>query len=160
MSNDDSGQETYQIHPIGYVRRSSADEGSILLEILEPYRAGLKLLDHFSQVIVFFRADRFDNDEDRNNMTTHPPYAQERLTGVFACRAPYRPNPILTTICRILAVDEEMGVVKVANIDALPDSPIIDLKSYFPASDRVKDAKIPDWLVDWPEWLPDDGLEL
>jgi tRNA (Thr-GGU) A37 N-methylase len=64
------------------------------------------------------------------------------------------------TTCKILKVDEANGVVQVANIDAYDDTPIIDLKAYFPVCDRVKEAKIPEWLSDWPEWLPEEGLGL
>jgi len=48
----------------------------------------------------------------------------------------------------------------VQNIDALDGTPVIDLKAYFPVSDRVKDARLPDWLVGWPEWFPEEGLGL
>jgi tRNA (Thr-GGU) A37 N-methylase len=93
-------------------------------------------------------------------LQTEPPYAEGRVTGVFATRAEYRPNPIALTTCKILDVDEEDGTVHVAKIDAYDDTPILDLKAYFPVCDRVKDASIPEWLVGWPEWMPDEGLGL
>jgi tRNA (adenine37-N6)-methyltransferase len=151
-------KQVFQVYPIGYVRRSEDD---FHLEILEPYRPALQDLQYFSHVIVFFWADRFDNDEDRQNMTAKPPHFEDgRTTGVFATRSPHRPNPILTTPCRIVSVDETTGIIRVNNIDALADTAIIDLKAYYPVADRVKDATIPDWLFDWPEWVPDDGLGL
>jgi tRNA (Thr-GGU) A37 N-methylase len=82
------------------------------------------------------------------------------LTGIFATRAPHRPNPITLTTCKILSVDETNGVVQVAEIDALDGSPVIDLKAYFPVCDRVQDVRIPDWLAGWPEWMPAEGLGL
>jgi tRNA (Thr-GGU) A37 N-methylase len=48
----------------------------------------------------------------------------------------------------------------VADIDAYDGTPVIDLKAYFPVCDRVKEARIPAWLVDWPEWMPEEGLGL
>jgi tRNA (Thr-GGU) A37 N-methylase len=87
-------KETYHVHPIGYVRRT---ENGIHLEILEPFRPGLRQLDHFSHVIAFWWADRHDNAESRSIMQTRPPYAHDKLTGVFATRAEYRPNPIAMT---------------------------------------------------------------
>ena len=57
-------------------------------------------------------------------------------------------------------MDEAGGQVQVQNIDALDGTPVIDLKAYFPVSDRVKDARLPDWLVGWPEWFPEEGLGL
>ena len=152
-----SQEETYQIQPIGYTRRN---EGGIHLEIGEPFRPALKQLDHFSHVMVYWWADRFDNAESRSMLQTRPPYAEEHLTGVFATRAPYRPNPIAMTTCKLLGVDEENGVVKVADIDAYDGTRIVDLKAYFPVCDRVGEAHIPEWLSDWPEWMPDDGVGL
>jgi len=158
MSQNEPGkEEAYQIYLIGYVRRV---EREFHLEILESFRPALKQLDHFSHVMVFWWANQHDNEENRSTMQTRPPYAEEVVTGVFACRAEYRPNPIAVTTCKILALDEEKGIVQVANIDAYDGTPIVDLKAYFPVCDRVKEANIPEWLSYWPEWMPEEGLGL
>jgi len=150
-------QETFHIFPIGHVRRA---ETGIQLDILEPYRPGLKQLEHFSHVIVLWWADRVDNAELRHTLQTYPPYASDKLTGVFATRAEYRPNPIALTTCKILDVDEENGVVRIAQIDAYDGTRVLDLKGYFPVCDRVQHAHIPDWLEGWGDWMPDEGLGL
>ena len=87
-------------------------------------------------------------------MTCYPPYAEDILTGVFACRSEYRPNPILMTTCTILDVDEDNGTVQVAWIDALDGTAILDLKPFMPVSDRPEEVRMPDWLSHWPEWIP------
>lgn len=148
-------EETYHFFPIGRIRRTGND---VYLEILEPYRPALKQLDHFSHVIVFWWANKRDNEKDRGRLQTKPPYAKTKLTGVFACRAEYRPNPVAMSTCRMLGVDGKKGMVRVANIDACDGTPVLDLKAYFPVCDRVKEASIPGWLEDWPEWMPEDGL--
>ena len=148
-------QETYNVHPIGYVRRLT-DE--IHLEIEEPYRPGLKQLEHFSHVMVLWWADKMDTEEFRGMLQCKPPYAEEHLTGVFATRAEYRPNPVALTTCKILAVDEQDGILTIANIDAYDGTPILDLKAYFPVCDRVQEVRIPAWLAGWPDWMPDEGL--
>jgi tRNA-Thr(GGU) m(6)t(6)A37 methyltransferase TsaA len=150
-------KEAYQAYPIGYVRRSEDD---VCLEILEPFRPALRQLNHFSHVMVFWWADRHDNERSRTIMQTEPPYASGKLTGVFATRAEYRPNPIAMTTCKVLKVDEENGIVRIANIDAYDGTPVVDLKAYFPVCDRVKEATIPEWLSDWPEWMPEEGIGL
>ena len=150
-------EETFEMYPIGYIRRL---ENGIHLEILEPFRPALKQLDHFSHVMVFWWADRHDNEKSRSIMQTEPPYAQGKVTGVFAARAEYRPNLIAMTTCKILGVDEEEGLVRIANVDAYDGSPTVDLKAYFPVCDRVKEADIPEWLSGWPEWMPEEGLGL
>jgi tRNA-Thr(GGU) m(6)t(6)A37 methyltransferase TsaA len=148
---------TYEVRAVGYVRRSA--EG-INLEILEQFRPALANLSHFSHVIVLWWADRHDNAKSRSALQTRPPYARDQVMGIFATRAEYRPNPIGLTTCRLLAVDEANGSVRVADIDALDGTPVLDLKAYFPVCDRVRKAHIPVWLSDWPKWLPDDGLGL
>ncbi|MHA2252285.1 MAG: tRNA (N6-threonylcarbamoyladenosine(37)-N6)-methyltransferase TrmO [Candidatus Kariarchaeaceae archaeon] len=154
--NDSS--KSFTMHPIGYVERSG---GEIHLKLLERYIPALKELHHFSHVIVLWWADEHDNDKNKNIFQTTPPYGEDPpLTGVFATRSEYRPNPIALTTARIVEVDYDQGIVKVANFDAFDNSPILDLKAYFPVCDRVEDATIPKWLVDWPEWLPEEGLGL
>jgi tRNA-Thr(GGU) m(6)t(6)A37 methyltransferase TsaA len=147
----------YELHPIGYVRRSPQ---SVHLEIAEPFRPGLKQLEHFSHVIVVWWADQHDNAEDRSTMQCYPPYAPSKLTGVFACRAEYRPNPIAITTCKVSELDEEQGILGIHSIDAFDGTPILDLKGYFPVCDRVKEARVPEWTDGWGEWMPDEGLGL
>lgn len=149
-------EETFSMYPIGYVRRT--DEN--YLEILEQFWPGLKQLDHFSHVMVFWWADKHDNEKSRTIMQTSPPYAADKVTGVFACRSEYRPNPIAMTVCTIAGIDEEKGIIRIAEIDAYDGTPIVDLKAYFPVCDRVKEAHIPDWLEYWPEWMPEEGIGL
>lgn len=143
--------------PIGYIRRNAE---TICLEIAEPFRPALKQLDHFSHVMVFWWAHKHDNERSRRILQCEPPYAKGKTTGVFATRAEYRPNPIAMTTCKILAVDEIKGVITVADIDAFDGTPIVDLKAYFPVCDRVKRATIPEWLAEWPEWMPEAGIGL
>jgi tRNA-Thr(GGU) m(6)t(6)A37 methyltransferase TsaA len=150
-------EQTYQVYPIGHVRRN---EDGTTLQILEPFRPGLKQLDHFTHVIVLWWSDQLDDEEYRTIMQCEPPYAGGRVTGVFACRSPYRPNPISMTTCKILEMDEGRGLLRIGDIDAYDGTPILDLKAYFPVCERVKDARIPEWLSDWPDWMPEEGLGL
>jgi tRNA-Thr(GGU) m(6)t(6)A37 methyltransferase TsaA len=149
--------EAFQVYPIGYIKRV---EGGVRLDIRRPFRPALKQLEHFSHVMVFWWADKHDNEKSRNIMQTKPPYAASKVTGVFATRAEYRPNPIAMTTCKLLEVDDDSGVVRIADIDAFDGTPVLDLKAYFPVCDRVQNAHIPDWLSDWPEWMPEGGLGL
>ena len=159
MSGDDNGKyNELRIQPIGAVRRTPSDETSV--EIDAPYRSALKQLDLFSHVIVLWWADRSDNPAMRKTLQCNPPYATEHTTGVFACRSEYRPNPIAVSTCEIVAVDEPAGIVRLRNIDAMDGSPVLDLKAYFPVVDRVRAARIPGYLVGWPEWLPESGIGL
>ncbi len=151
-----------KINPIGYVRviEKNLNEIDYFLEIKEHYRSALKSLDKFSHVIVVWWAHQNDTEEIRNQKAWSivPPYGENpEETGIFATRAEYRPNPIAMTTTSILEVDEEKGIVKVGGLDAFGGTPIIDLKSYFPICDRVRDCHIAPWLKDWPEWM-EDGI--
>lgn len=143
-------ENAIKISPIGYVRK---DGGKASLEIIDKYIPGLKELNNFSHVIVLWWANRIDNSEHRNVLQVYPPYSLDRLTGIFATRAEYRPNPISITTCKIEDVNEKEGILHVSNLDACDGTPIIDLKAYFPSFDRVEKPETPRWLSFlWPDW--------
>lgn len=146
-------ENAYRLLPIGHVRQS--DEG-FRLEIMAPYRAALKQLEHFSHVMVLWWADQCDDDLYRGITECEPPYAAGHVTGIFATRSPMRPNPIAVTTCPVVSVDIDAGIVRVGWIDAFDGTPVVDLKAYFPVSDRVKEPRIPAWLSEWPAWMPED----
>jgi tRNA-Thr(GGU) m(6)t(6)A37 methyltransferase TsaA len=154
MSNDNSNPKTFHLHPIGKVHASD-EEQRYLLQIDEPYRAGLKQMGQFSHIQIFWWADKMDTEKYRSIMTTELPYAPGVDAGVFACRSEYRPNPIAVTLMAVISVDVENGIVVLPWIDAFDGTPVLDLKPYIPISDRVRDFKVAEWLADWPEWMED-----
>ncbi len=137
-----------EIKPIGTVR---SWEGTFELAVDAPYRAALKQLNQFSHVIVFWWAHQHDNDDDRARLETSLPYAEGIEAGVFACRAEYRPNPVMMTICPMRSVDVEAGIIKLVWIDAVNGTPLVDLKPYIPMSDRILSIRVPSWMKDWPQ---------
>lgn len=91
--------------------------------------------------------------------------------GVFATRAPYRPNPIGMSCVK---VSEMKGLkIWVNECDLLDNTPILDIKPYLPYADSFPEAKI-GWLedmdrhafqIDWKAvaltealWLENKGL--
>lgn len=153
-----SSQKEINLKPIGHVRIEGDDpmKAEYFIDILDPYRTALKELDKFSHVIVFWWADKNDNEEARSVLETTPPYGEDSpSTGIFATRAEYRPNPIAITTVNIMKVDQRKGFVKIPYIDAFDGSPVVDLKAYFPICDRVRDVHIAPWLKDWPDWYED-----
>ena len=95
--------QSFQIFPIGHVRRNKK---RVSLEIIEQFRPALRQLEHFSHVNVFWWAHKHDNQKSRSALQCEPSYAKGRITGIFATRAEYRPNPIAVTTCIILKIDE------------------------------------------------------
>lgn len=143
-----------QLHPIGRVSVDAA-QGVFCLKVDEPFRNGLLHLDYFSHAHIVWWAHEHDNPKSRNNLVTKLPYAPGVKAGVFACRSEYRPNPIAMTICPVLGVDIESGVVHLAYIDAFDGSPLLDIKPYIPVSDRIREVKVAEWFSEWPGWYED-----
>jgi tRNA-Thr(GGU) m(6)t(6)A37 methyltransferase TsaA len=63
--------------------------------------------------------------------------------GIFAQRAKHRPNPIGITAVRLLG--RRGNVLDVAGLDAIDGTPLLDLKPYFAAFDRVEAPVAPEW---------------
>ena len=68
------------------------------------------------------------------------PYLDTVARGIFATRAPARPNPIGVSVLRIVRV--EAGRVQVADLDLLDGTPILDIKPYVPEFDARPAASI------------------
>jgi tRNA-Thr(GGU) m(6)t(6)A37 methyltransferase TsaA len=101
------------------------DEGApdAWLVIDERYVSALEGLEPGADVLVFTWLDR----ADRETLTVHPRGDASRpLTGVFATRAPGRPNPIGLHEVQVLEVVGPR--VHVRHLEALDGTPILDLK--------------------------------
>jgi tRNA-Thr(GGU) m(6)t(6)A37 methyltransferase TsaA len=148
-------KNSFTIKQIGTIKRENE---AINLMIDDEYRKAMQRIEDFSHVVVFWWAHEADNPEGRAILDCNLPYAEEIRAGVFACRSQNRPNPIAMTVCPILSVDHEKGIITVSEIDAISDSPIIDIKVYFPVLDRVQNCSYPEWLNGWPKWMPEEGI--
>ena len=140
-----------QLHPIGIIKSpvtkmSPGNWGDIQSEIhLEKqYVAGLKGLEGFSHLMVVFYMHRASFKADQHLLRR--PRADERQpkTGVFAQRTKYRPNPIGISAVKLLSIKDH--IITVQGLDALNDSPLLDLKPYMPIFDQVGDVRLPDWV--------------
>ena len=67
--------------------------------------------------------------------------------GVFASRAPNRPNGLGLSLVRVLAI--ESGFVRVAGVDAVDGTPVYDVKPYLPWCEALPDA-----TADWAQAAP------
>lgn len=141
--------------PIGEV---ATDDVGRLLRVDPAHRAALRGLADFSHVYALWWAARYDVPEAREVLAVPLPYAEGHEVGVFACRAPVRPNLVMMTLCAVTSVDEEAGVVRVGGIDAFDGTPLLDLKPYYGCTDRVREPRQPDYLVGWDEWFSIEEL--
>jgi tRNA-Thr(GGU) m(6)t(6)A37 methyltransferase TsaA len=150
-----SKAKTFEISPIGKVEQT---QNGVQLRIFEPYRDALKELGSFGHVIVLWWCHMADTEEYRQTLKCKKPYksAPEKM-GILATRSPIRPNPIALSVVAILGVDQNEGIIYIPWIDAVPDTPIIDLKPYHPSLDRVRDVSMPQWCSHWPKWCEDSA---
>jgi len=67
--------------------------------------------------------------------------------GLFASRAPHRPNPIALSCLKVTRVDASKGEIHVLGLDLLHDTPVLDVKPYCPAFDAFPGARS-GWMDD------------
>lgn len=94
-------------------------------------------IEGFSHLILLF--DFSEAHREGFSPTVRPPrLGGNTRVGVFASRAPYRPNPIGLSVVKLLSV-EDGPVLRVSGVDLLDGTPIIDIKPYL-KSDAYPDA--------------------
>ena len=138
---EEPAEKSFTLHPIGSVQKI----GERMVIVLDKkYQPGLLGLDGFSHVQVIWWFDKNDTPQKRAVLQVHPRGDQNNpLTGVFACRAPVRPNLIALSLCKIVSVKD--NVVEVEKIDAFEGTPVLDLKPYTPGNDSASGVKVPSW---------------
>jgi len=129
---------------IGVVEKAGEDEAKIC--IFPEYCAGLKGVKDFSHLIILYWIHLRDREEERRTLLVFPRRHKVNVEmGVFATRSPSRPNPI--GLCVVELVKVENCVLTVKELDALENSPIIDIKPYIPRADAVSEARVPEWTM-------------
>ncbi len=108
-------------------------EGSI--EIFPEYVEGLKDLDGFSHLILIYHFHLSSGYE-----LVVKPFLDDEMHGVFATRAPRRPNPIGISIVRLKGI--EGSTIRICDVDVVDGTPLLDIKPYVPEFDNRTDVKI------------------
>ena len=106
--------------------------GHILLR--EEFAAGLADLAGFDRIWLIYWFDRAAAAKMRV-----VPYGDSVEHGLFATRAPARPNPIGLSCVRLLSI--EGPVLKLAEVDILDGTPLLDIKPYSSIFDCFPDAR-------------------
>ena len=104
------------------------------MEIAPEYAAGLQDLEGFSHLFLIYHFHRASRTELRVT-----PFLDPREHGVFATRSPLRPNHIGLSIVELLEVRGNRLTVR--GIDILDGTPLLDLKPYVAAFDRVEESR-------------------
>ena len=128
----------------GIPRQSGLVEEAIsTIELTPPFDRveavrGLEQLSHVWVLFVFHQTMR-----EQWKPTVRPPRlgGNERL-GVFATRSPFRPNPIGLSSARLLGIEQTDGhlLIKLAGLDLVDGTPVLDIKPYIVYSDSHVDA--------------------
>ena len=146
----DNEKITIELEPIGRIHTPYDDpegmpiqpagaagtEGTVT--VYEPYRPGLADLEGFSHVFLLYHfhlARGFD--------LRVVPFLDTQSRGLFATRAPKRPNPIGLSVVELERIED--GVLYVRNIDVLNGTPLLDIKPYAPQFDKPENVRT-GWL--------------
>ncbi len=95
------------------------------LILKEKYLPALEGLERYKHLLVVYHIDRSPGYREK----VHPMGDLSRPErGVLATRSPCRPNPIGITVVQILGIDGTK--IDVTGLDALDESPLLDIKPY------------------------------
>jgi len=103
---------------------------------------GLRDLDGFSHLIVLYHFHKVTRVD-----LTVTPFLDPHPRGVFATRAPTRPNPVGLSILTIKAIHGNL--IEVEDVDMLDGTPVLDIKPYVPEFDQRSDVRT-GWLEKAP----------
>lgn len=105
------------------------------IEVFPEYALGLRDLDGFDRIWLVYW---FDRAAPAQLIVT--PYLDTAPHGVFATRAPCRPNPIGLSVVRLLGITGHC--LDVEGVDVLDNTPLLDIKPYIPAFDCIQTERV------------------
>jgi len=117
-------------------KRGKGIEGTI--EIFQEYVEGLSDLDGFSHIYLIFHLHLSDGYKLKV-----VPYLDNTERGVFATRAPRRPNPIGLSVVKLNRI--EGSILYIEDLDILDGTPLLDIKPYVHNFDEPQEYRI-GWL--------------
>lgn len=142
--------EPLLINPIGIIHTPHTDVNNMpiqpvaaegikgYIELLPEYVAGLKDIEGFSHLTLLYKFHKITAFE-----LVVVPFMDTEERGIFACKAPKRPNAIGLSTVRLLSV--EGNILFIEQVDMLDGTPLIDIKPFYPRYDNRDNAQI-GWL--------------
>jgi len=119
-------------------KRGRSIKGTI--EVFEEYIDGLDDLDGFSHIILVYHLHKSEGYKLKVI-----PYLDNQPRGLFATRAPRRPNSIGLSTVHLIKI--ERNIIFVENLDILDGTPLLDIKPYVEPFDRNENVKM-GWAED------------
>ena len=117
------------------------------IELLPELEDGLKDLDGFSHLILLYYCHLAGECSLRNT-----PFMEDKEHGIFAIRAPSRPNSIGLSVIRLEKI--EGNILYIKDVDIVDGTPLLDIKPYVPEFDSRENVRI-GWLEDNVDKLSD-----
>jgi len=105
-----------------------------IIEIFSEFADGLKDLDGFSHIILIYHLHLSGDFK-----LLVKPFMDDEIHGIFATRAPKRPNPIGFSVVKLNKI--EGNIINIENIDVLNGTPLLDIKPYVFDFDSVSDSR-------------------
>ena len=140
-----------KLKPIGFVSSSVTEKtdenwGQITSRILlQPeYIGALSGLEDFSHAIIITYLHQARYEKEKHLQRRPRGLESMPKVGIFSQRVKDRPNPIGVTAVKIINVGE--GYIEVQGLDAINETPVLDIKPYYPQYDKIDSAKVPEWV--------------
>jgi tRNA-Thr(GGU) m(6)t(6)A37 methyltransferase TsaA len=112
------------IKPTGTPIQPSAATGvSGEVEVFPEFAEGLEDLAGFSHIILLYHFHL----SKKYNLRVKP-FLDDNYRGLFATRAPARPNPIGLSVVRLIKI--ENTTLHVKDLDIIDETPLLDIKPY------------------------------
>ena len=116
--------------------RSKGARGTV--ELLPEFEEGLSDLDGFSHIILLCHLHRSSGFKLRVI-----PFLDTVPRGLFATRAPRRPNPIGLSVVTLIGING--GILSIEDIDLLDGTPVLDIKPFVGEFDDRRQTRM-GWL--------------
>ncbi len=146
----EAGEGAVSFRPVGVVRSPHREQAGTpiqprfgrtargAVEVAPEYAPALADLEGFERIWLICLLHR-----TRGWLPRVVPYRDDTPRGLFATRAPSRPNPVGISTVRLLGIDGP--VLEVAELDLLDGTPVLDIKPYVPEFDAFPEA-VAGWL--------------
>lgn len=139
------------IESIGYVNsdvkiQTDKHWGKIQSQIIinKELVKGLIGLSSFSHIIVVYHLNEAGFIKEKHLIRRPQGREDMPMVGIFAQRAKDRPNPIGITAVKLLSIND--NIINVEGLDAINDTPVLDIKPYYPQYDLKNEAIVPEWV--------------
>ena len=131
------------------------NQGSDLINskiiVKEEYIDCLEGIEDFSHLVILFWTNKVP-DKARQIKKVHPAGLKKMpIKGIFATRSPVRPNPICKTTVKLL--ERKGDTLIVEGLDAIDNTPVLDIKPHIPFYDSPLNIKLADWMYTLMEEL-------